>query len=92
MKPDNIVRAACALRVRGVPSVSVENGGGGDDDNLKLSEARADSVRSWLVSHGVEAVRMTAKGYGRAQPVADNRTAEGRATNRRVQLAVAGCK
>ena len=65
---------------------------GGDDSNLKLSQARADAVRTWFVAHGVAASRLTAKGYGRSQPVADNDSPEGRAKNRRVELAKPGCK
>jgi len=65
---------------------------GGDDYNLKLSQGRADTVKAWLVSHGVAAARITAQGYGRQQPIADNDSDEGRAKNRRVELARAGCK
>ena len=65
---------------------------GGDDYNLKLSQGRADTVKTWLVSHGVAANRITTRGYGRQQPVADNDSDEGRAKNRRVELARAGCK
>jgi OOP family OmpA-OmpF porin len=59
---------------------------GNDDYNLKLSQRRADSVRKYLVDKGVPAARLEAKGYGEAQPVADNKTADGRAQNRRVVL------
>jgi outer membrane protein OmpA-like peptidoglycan-associated protein len=54
--------------------------------NQTLSEQRAASVSAWLVGHGVSAGRLTAKGYGDTQPAADNRTPEGRAKNRRVEL------
>lgn len=64
---------------------------GGDAANLTLSEARAASVRTWLVGHGVDAARITSKGYGKTQPVADNATDAGRAKNRRVELAKATC-
>ena len=47
--------------------------------DLKLSQARADAVRSWLGSHGIAAGRMATRGYGRNQDVADNGTVEGRA-------------
>ncbi len=59
---------------------------GGKEANLKLSQARADSVRGWLVSHGVEGSRLTAKGFGETKPVAENTTEDGRARNRRVDL------
>ena len=59
---------------------------GNDDYNLKLSQRRADSVRKYLVDKGVPAARLKATGFGEAQPVADNQTADGRAQNRRVVL------
>ncbi len=65
---------------------------GTDAYNLQLSEARAASVKLWLTQHGVAADRLTSKGYGKSQPVADNGTDEGRAKNRRVELVKAGCK
>lgn len=54
--------------------------------NLALSQRRADAVRDYLVSKGVAADRLTTKGYGKANPVADNATSEGRFKNRRVEL------
>ncbi len=56
--------------------------------NKHLSELRANSVKGYLVSHGIDASRLSAKGYGEANPVADNNTREGRAKNRRVELHV----
>jgi outer membrane protein OmpA-like peptidoglycan-associated protein len=63
---------------------------GGDDYNQQLSERRADSVRDYLAEAGVSASGMTAKGFGKTQPVASNDTAEGRQRNRRVELVVNG--
>ena len=57
-----------------------------DGYNLKLSQRRASAVRDYLISQGVAAERLTAKGYGEASPVADNNTEEGRFKNRRVEL------
>ena len=51
-----------------------------------MSRRRADAVRSWLVGKGVAAGRLAAQGYGDTRPVADNRTEDGRAKNRRVEL------
>ncbi|MBT8120163.1 MAG: OmpA family protein [Gammaproteobacteria bacterium] len=61
---------------------------GSGEANLKLSEQRALSVRDYLVSQGVRENRLIAKGYGESQPIADNKTAEGRAKNRRVELKI----
>jgi outer membrane protein OmpA-like peptidoglycan-associated protein len=61
---------------------------GGEAYNLELSQHRADAVRSFLVSHGVAPDRITAQGFGPAQPVADNASPEGRADNRRVEIVV----
>jgi OOP family OmpA-OmpF porin len=54
--------------------------------NLGLSQRRANSVSSYLSSHGVSPDRLQAKGYGESRPVADNGTEDGRAKNRRVEL------
>jgi len=72
---------------------SCEVGGHTDDIgtaelNRELSEARARSVMSWLVARGVEARRLTARGYGSSRPIADNATDEGRARNRRVEFLI----
>jgi OOP family OmpA-OmpF porin len=61
---------------------------GSDAYNQGLSERRANAVRDYLTSKGVTATRLTARGYGEAQPVASNDTDEGRAENRRVELIV----
>lgn len=63
---------------------------GTDDYNLKLSQERADSVRTYLVTQGVPADTVTAVGLGKADPVASNDTAAGRQQNRRVELVVSG--
>lgn len=63
---------------------------GSDDFNQKLSEQRASAVRDYLVSQGVSMNNISAAGFGKADPVADNSTATGRAQNRRVQLVVSG--
>ena len=54
--------------------------------NARLSKQRAEAVRQFLISHGVAEDRLTAKGYGPSKPIASNKTAEGRAQNRRVEL------
>ena len=64
---------------------------GNDAYNQTLSEARAKTVVTWLTQHGVAADRLTAKGYGKTKPVADNGSDEGRAKNRRVEIADPRC-
>ncbi|MSP26334.1 MAG: OmpA family protein [Myxococcales bacterium] len=61
---------------------------GSDELNLRLSGERAASVIAWLVQRGVSPVRLVGKGYGDAQPIADNETEEGRTKNRRVEFRV----
>jgi outer membrane protein OmpA-like peptidoglycan-associated protein len=63
---------------------------GGDEYNMTLSNNRANSVRDFLVAQGLSAQSITAQGFGKADPVADNGTAAGRQMNRRVQLVVSG--
>jgi outer membrane protein OmpA-like peptidoglycan-associated protein len=75
------------------PSVKVSIEGhtdatGTDKVNQPLSEKRAAAAMAYLVSKGVEADRMTSSGYGASQPVADNKTAAGKAKNRRVEIKI----
>lgn len=56
--------------------------------NQVLSEARANTVRNYLIAKGIDLNRLTAKGYGFTVPVADNKTAEGRAQNRRTEVKI----
>jgi len=59
---------------------------GEDAANLTLSQARANTVKSYLVSKGIAADRIVAKGYGESRPIATNDTAEGRQQNRRTEV------
>lgn len=73
------------------PTIEVEIRGYTDNTgdakkNVKLSQGRADAVKSWLVKRGVPTARIKAKGYGSADPVATNATQEGRAQNRRIEF------
>ena len=63
---------------------------GGEEYNMKLSENRANAVRSYLVSQGLNSGIVTAQGFGKSRPVADNGTAAGRQQNRRVEMVVSG--
>jgi len=75
------------------PTVKIQLAGHTDNignaaDNLKLSENRSKAVINYLVNKGIDAKRLSPKGYGASQPVADNKTEEGRAINRRTELKV----
>jgi OmpA-OmpF porin, OOP family len=75
------------------PELNVEVQGhtdsiGTEKYNLRLSERRAVAVKAYLISRGLSATALTAKGYGKAKPIASNETAEGRAQNRRVAFEV----
>jgi outer membrane protein OmpA-like peptidoglycan-associated protein len=77
--------------LKAYPEVRVEVSGytdnvGKDDYNLALSQRRADSVKMYLVNAGIGADRIVAKGYGKANPIASNATAAGRAENRRIEF------
>ena len=61
---------------------------GSDRSNLQLSQERADSVARYIVSRGLSASRISAVGKGEAEPIASNRTSDGRANNRRVEIVV----
>ena len=65
---------------------------GSDAYNQKLSVRRAESVKAYLVTKGIEPNRIYTEGKGKKQPVADNKTAEGRAKNRRVEIEVVGTR
>ena len=65
------------------------DGVGSDAYNNELSERRAESIRDALVQRGVDATRVVTKGYGKAYPVGDNASPEGRAMNRRVEVVIA---
>jgi OOP family OmpA-OmpF porin len=84
-------QVASALQAR--PDIKVEidghtDGKGSVPYNQKLSERRAASVKAYLVGKGVDGGRMTTAGFGKSRPIADNKTDEGRALNRRVELKV----
>jgi outer membrane protein OmpA-like peptidoglycan-associated protein len=75
------------------PTVKIQIGGHTDNvgkpaDNLILSNNRAKSVVTYLISKGIPAARLSAKGFGETQPVADNKTEEGKALNRRTEMKV----
>ena len=65
---------------------------GSDVYNQKLSVKRAEAVKAYLVSKGIEKNRVYTEGRGEKQPVADNKTKEGQAKNRRVEIEVVGTR
>jgi putative exosortase-associated protein (TIGR04073 family) len=82
-----------ALVLREHPDTVVEvqgftDGSGRPDDNLALSERRAEAVRSYLVSRGIDASRVEPAGFGEIGPVASNETPAGRQANRRVEIEI----
>ncbi len=93
--PAQIALAKVATILQLYPGLRVQVEGytdsvGGDAYNQKLSENRANAVHDFLIQNGVPAANVTAVGYGKADPVADNGTAAGRTLNRRVNLVVSG--
>jgi hypothetical protein len=89
-KPD-LNRAIEFLKAN--PGINVEIAGhtdsvGVESYNKKLSQDRAEAVRQYVISGGIEPGRVVPKGYGEEQPAADNATEEGRARNRRVEMRV----
>jgi OOP family OmpA-OmpF porin len=89
---ESVLNEAAATLIKN-PSIKVEVAGHTDSDgaaeyNESLSARRAATVRDYLAARGVEMSRMTMRGYGESQPVADNATREGKAANRRVVLRI----
>ncbi|MFO0686598.1 MAG: OmpA family protein [Sandaracinus sp.] len=77
--------------MRDFPDITIEVQGhtdsrGNDRHNMQLSQARADSVRTYLMQQGISGDRMTAVGYGETMPIEDNATDAGRSMNRRVEF------
>ena len=59
---------------------------GAKEANEKLSADRAEAVANWLADHGIDRTRLSSKGYGESRPIASNKSEDGRAKNRRVEL------
>jgi OmpA-OmpF porin, OOP family len=91
-KLDDLVSKVQGINLEVIIAVGHTDAVGNDAYNQKLSVARAEAVKAYLVSKGIEKNRVYTEGKGEKQPVADNKTAEGRAKNRRVEIEVVGTR
>ena len=91
-KLDDLVSKTKEINLEVIIAVGHTDSIGGDAYNDKLSVKRAESIKTYLTSKGVEANRVYTEGKGKKQPVADNKTADGRAKNRRVEIEVVGTR
>jgi OOP family OmpA-OmpF porin len=89
-KLDDLVGKVKAINLEVIVAVGHTDSKGSDASNQKLSVRRAEAVKAYLVSKGIEKNRVYTEGKGSKQPVADNKTAEGRAKNNRVEIEVVG--
>jgi len=89
-KLDDLVGKVKDINLEVIIAVGHTDSVGGDSYNQKLSVKRAEAVKAYLVSKGIEKNRVYTEGKGEKQPVADNKTSEGRAKNRRVEIEVVG--
>ncbi|CAN6484165.1 unnamed protein product [Victoria cruziana] len=91
-KLDDLVSKTGGINLEVIIAVGHTDSIGTDAYNQKLSVHRSEAVKAYLVSKGVEKNRVYTEGKGEKQPVADNKTAEGRAKNRRVEIEVVGTR
>jgi OOP family OmpA-OmpF porin len=91
-KLDDLVGKVKGINLEVIIAVGHTDAVGSDAYNQKLSVRRAEAVKGYLVSKGIEKNRVYTEGKGEKQPVADNKTAEGRAKNRRVEIEVVGTR
>lgn len=91
-KLDDLVGKIKDINLEVIIAVGHTDSVGSDAYNQRLSVRRSEAVKAYLVSKGVERNRVYTEGKGEKQPVADNKTAEGRAKNRRVEIEVVGTR
>ena len=91
-KLDDLVGKVKGINLEVIIAVGHTDSVGADTYNQKLSVKRSEAVKAYLVSKGIEKNRVYTEGKGEKQPVADNKTKEGRAKNRRVEIEVVGTR
>jgi OOP family OmpA-OmpF porin len=89
---DELVSKLAGVNLEVIVAVGHTDSIGTEEYNLGLSKRRANAVKQYLVSKGIEANRIYTEGKGESQPVASNKTAEGRQKNRRVEIEVIGTR
>ncbi|CAM5779136.1 outer membrane protein OmpA [Castellaniella caeni] len=89
---DQVAQQAQSINLETIIAVGYTDSIGTVAYNLKLSDRRAASVKQYLISQGVPADRIYTEGKGKADPVATNKTREGRAQNRRVEIEIVGTR
>jgi len=91
-KLDDLVGKVKGINLEVIIAVGHTDAVGSDAYNQKLSVKRSEAVKAYLVSKGIEKNRVYTEGKGEKQPVADNKTGDGRAKNRRVEIEVVGTR
>ena len=91
-KLDDLVGKIKAINLEVIIAVGHTDSVGADAYNQKLSVRRSEAVKAYLVTKGIEKNRVYTEGKGEKQPVADNKTKEGQAKNRRVEIEVVGTR
>ena len=91
-KLDDLTSKLTGVALEVIIAVGHTDSIGTDAYNQRLSVRRSEAVKAYLVSKGIEANRIYTEGKGEKQPVADNKTRDGRAKNRRVEIEVVGTR
>jgi OmpA-OmpF porin, OOP family len=91
-KLDDLVSKTGAVNLEVIIAVGHTDSVGSDSYNQRLSVKRAEAVKTYLATKGVEKNRVYTEGKGEKQPVADNKTSDGRSKNRRVEIEVVGTR